>query len=140
MHSTGTFIRDQRAFSENNWGHRTAVYAKLAGDMTPSQWDSFYAGLGYAGHISDKLKECSQPVQNWTDDPDEYRIIGSDPVEEDEVMDEGHEHEHRQDGEDQEDQDEEDQEDQEQEDQEQGEEDQDEEDQEDQDAEQGDEE
>ena len=81
MHSTGTFIRDQRAFSENNWGHRTTVYAKLVGDMTPSQWDNFYAGLGYAEQISDKLKECSRPVQNWTDDPDQYRLIGSDPVE-----------------------------------------------------------
>lgn len=138
MHSTGTFIRDQRAFSENNWGHRTAVYAKLAGDMTPSQWDSFYAGLGYAGHISDKLKECSQPVQNWTDDPDEYRIIGSDPVEEDEAMDEGHEDEHKQEEQEDEEQGEEDQEDQDQEEEEQGEEDQ--EDQEDQDEEQEDEE
>lgn len=88
MHSTGTFIRDRRAFSENNWGHRTAVYVKLVGDMTPSQWDGFYAGLGTTGEISERLKECSQPKQNWTDDPEQYRIIGSDPAEDDEDEDE----------------------------------------------------
>ena len=52
--------------------------------MTPSQWDRFYAGLGTTGEISEKLRECSQPKQNWTNDPEQYRIIGSDPVEEDE--------------------------------------------------------
>ena len=82
MHLTGTFIMDGRPFSDNNWGHRTAVYAKLARDMTDSQWNKFYAGLGYTEAIKEKLKECSKPVQHWTDNPDEYFIVGSDPVEE----------------------------------------------------------
>ena len=84
MHSTGTFILDGRAFSEVNWGHRTPVYAKLAGDMTDSQWERFYAGLGYTEAINEKLKECSRPVQHWTDDPNEYFIVGSEPAEGDE--------------------------------------------------------
>ena len=82
MHSTGSFIDDRRPFSEKNWGHRTVIYAKLAKDMNTLQWNSFYAGLGYAGEIQQKMKECSRPVEHWTDNPDEYFIVGSDPVEE----------------------------------------------------------
>ena len=82
MQSTGTFIVDGCPFSNNNWGHRTAAYAKLTGDMTNSQWNRFYAGLGYTEVIKEKLKECSKPVQYWTDNQDEYFIIGSAPVEE----------------------------------------------------------
>jgi len=32
--------------------------------------------------VQDKLKEFSKPAEQWTDDPDEYIIVGSDPPEE----------------------------------------------------------
>ena len=32
--------------------------------------------------IEDGLKEFSKPAEPWTDNPDEYFIVGSDPLEE----------------------------------------------------------
>ena len=32
--------------------------------------------------MEEKLKEFSRPVEHWTDNPDEYFIVGSDPAEE----------------------------------------------------------
>ena len=82
MHSTGHFIEDKRAFSAVGCGHRTAVYLKLANELTISQWNSFYTSLRLAGDFQEKLKEFSRPVENWTDDPNAYFIMGSDPAEE----------------------------------------------------------
>jgi len=81
MHSTGYFIEDKRPFSEKFWGHRTAVYVRLGKQLSASQWDSFYAALGYTEGVQEKLKEFSRPVEHWTDDPEEYFIVGSDPAE-----------------------------------------------------------
>ena len=80
MHSTGSFIEDRRTFSEVNWGHRTVVYAKLANDMNTVQWNSFYKGLAYTDQFHEKLKEFGRPAEHWTDDPNEYFVVGSDPV------------------------------------------------------------
>jgi len=82
MHSQGFFIKDCRSFSEKNWGHRTAIYLKLAGDMTAAQWAGFYGMLRVHEDIRDKLEEFSKPAEQWTDDPNEYFIAGSDPAEE----------------------------------------------------------
>jgi len=81
MHSTGYFIKDKRSYSEKFWGQRTAIYVKLAKEMSASQWNNLYAAIRFAGGVQDKLEEFSKPVQHWTDDPDEYFIMGSDPAE-----------------------------------------------------------
>ena len=80
MHSTGRFIQDKRPFSEKNWGHRTAIYVKLVKDLSKSSWTNFYLALSFAGDMQEKLKEFSHPVEHWTDDPDEYFIMESDPI------------------------------------------------------------
>ena len=80
MHSTGYFVKDKRPFSEKFWGHRTAIYLKLVTGLPDSRWDSFYAALAYTEDIHEKLSEF-RPVEHWTDNPDEYFIMGSDPVE-----------------------------------------------------------
>jgi len=82
MHSTGYFIEDKRAFSEKFWGQRTAVYIKLAKLLSTSQWDNFYQALGCTEEVQEKLTEFGRPVEHWTDDPEEYFIVGSDPGEE----------------------------------------------------------
>ena len=82
MHSTGHFIEDKRSFSEKFWGHRTAIYIKLVKELSNSRWESFYAGLAYSENVQEKLNECSKPVETWTNNPDEYFIAGSDPIEE----------------------------------------------------------
>ena len=80
MHSTGYYIKDERPFSEKFWGHRTAIYIKLAKELSDSRWDGFYAALAYTEGFHEKQSEFSKPVQRWTDDPDEYFIAGSDPA------------------------------------------------------------
>ena len=82
MHAQGFFIKNHQSFSEKSWGHRTAVYLKLAKDMTAAQWAPFYGMLRVHEDIQDKLKEFSKPAEQWTDDPDKYFIVGSDPPEE----------------------------------------------------------
>jgi len=82
MHSSGYFIEDKRPFSEKFWGHRTAIYVKLTKDLSTSQWKNFYGALSYTGDIQGKLQEYGRPVEHWTDNPDEYFIMESDPVEE----------------------------------------------------------
>jgi hypothetical protein len=77
MHTLGTFVMGD-PFSEKACGRRTAVYLKLANDMTASQWAGFYGMLRVHEDIQDKLKEYSKPTEQWTDDPEEYFIIGSD--------------------------------------------------------------
>lgn len=81
MHTMGCFIKSRRSFSERHWGHRTAVYSKLAKDMTAAQWTGFYSMLRVHEDILDKLDEISKPAEQWTDDPEEYFIAGSDPEE-----------------------------------------------------------
>jgi len=49
--------------------------------LSVPQWNNFYAALGVAGEVQEKLKDFSKPVEHWTDDPDEYFIVGSDPAE-----------------------------------------------------------
>ena len=81
MHLTGYFIKDNCPFSEKVWGHRTAIYLKLANHLSNSKWDGFNGALAHAQGLQNKLKECSKPVERWTDDPEEYYIMASDPVE-----------------------------------------------------------
>ena len=88
MHSTRYFIEDKRPFSEDAWSHRTAIYLKLAGELSNSRWEGFYAGLAFSEGVREKLSECSKPVETWTDDPNEYFIVGSDPIEEESVEEE----------------------------------------------------
>ena len=80
MHSTGHYIKDERPFSEKFWSHRTAIYIKLAKDLSSSRWDSVYAALAHTEGVHEKLSEFSKPVEHWTDDPDEYFIMESDPA------------------------------------------------------------
>ena len=61
---------------------------KLVGELTNSRWGGFYAGLAFSQDVQEKLSECSKPVETWTDDPNEYFIVGSDPVEEESVEEE----------------------------------------------------
>ena len=82
MHTLGFFIKGRQSFSEKSWGNRTAVYLKLAKDMTTAQWAGFYGMLRVHEDIQDKLKEFSKPAERWTNDPNEYFIAGSDPAEE----------------------------------------------------------
>ena len=80
MYSTGHFIQDKRPFSEKYWGHRTKIYVKLAKQLLPAQWKAIYGGLDYSAGYQESLREFSRPVEHWTDDPEEYFIVGSDPV------------------------------------------------------------
>ena len=80
MHSTGHYIKDKRPFSEKFWGHRTMIYIKLANELPDSRWDGLYSALAYTEGVHEKMNEFSKPVEHWTDDPDEYFIVGSDPV------------------------------------------------------------
>lgn len=79
MHSTGYYIEDKHPFSDKLWGRRTAVYLKLAKELSASQWDGLFGGLEYTKDVHEKLDEFSRPVENWTDNPDEYSIVASDP-------------------------------------------------------------
>jgi len=81
MHSTGYFIEDSRPFSEKVWGCRTAIYLKLTQEMTAAQWGKLYDMLRVQEDIQEKLKDASKPTKHWTDDPEEYFIVGSDPPE-----------------------------------------------------------
>jgi len=49
--------------------------------------------LEFSEGVREKLDECSKPVETWTDDPNEYFIVGSDPVEEESVEEESFEEE-----------------------------------------------
>ena len=81
MHSTGYFIKDDCPFSKKFWGHRTAIYLKLVKELSSSKWNGFNGVLANAKGIQEKLKECSKPVERWTNDPEEYFIVDSDPAE-----------------------------------------------------------
>ena len=81
MHSTGYFVKDERPFSEKFWGHRTAIYIKLVKELSDSKWRGFNGALASCKSVQDQLKEYSRPVERWTDDPEEYFIMGSDPAE-----------------------------------------------------------
>ena len=82
MHTLGQFVEDTCPFSEKYWGPQTAVYVKLAKDMTSAQWTGFYHMLHIHEDIQEKMEEFSKLAERWTDDPDEYFIMGSDPPEE----------------------------------------------------------
>jgi len=81
MHSTGYYIKDDCPFSEKFWGHRTTIYIKLAKELSDSRWDGIYVGLAHTEDVHEKLREFSKPVEQWTDNPNEYFIVGSDPTE-----------------------------------------------------------
>lgn len=81
MHSTGLFLEDKCSFSEKYWGHQTAIYVKLAKELSSSQWDGFYKALVYTEDIEERFDEFCHPVENWADNPDDYTIVGSDPIE-----------------------------------------------------------
>ena len=80
MHSTGYYIKDERPFSEKFWGHRTMIYIKLVKELPDLRWDGLYSALAYTEGVHKKMSEFSKPVEHWTNDPDEYFIVGSDPV------------------------------------------------------------
>jgi hypothetical protein len=80
MHTLGFFIKSRDSFSEKFWGHRTPVYVKLVKDMTAAQWARFFDMLRVHEKIEDKLKEFNKPAEQWTNDPEEYFITGSDPI------------------------------------------------------------
>jgi hypothetical protein len=81
MHSLGFYVRARSSFSEVSCGLRTAIYLKLANDMTPSQWAAFYRMLRLHEDIDYKMREhAKQPASGWTDDPSQYFIGGSDSV------------------------------------------------------------
>jgi len=82
MHTQGYFIKGRHSFSDKSWGHRTAIYLKLIKDMTAAQWGGFYRMLRVHEDIQEKLKEFSKPAKQYTDDPNEYFIAGSDSEEE----------------------------------------------------------
>lgn len=80
MHTLGYFVEDGHPFSERRWGQRTAVYLKLAKDMTATQWASFYLMLRVHEDIQEKMEEfIVKPAESWSDDPNEYFILGSEP-------------------------------------------------------------
>jgi hypothetical protein len=81
-HSTGHFIEDHRPFSEKAWGHRTPIYLGLAKKMSAAQWAGFYGMLRTHENIKSQLEEYNKPTEQWTDDPNEYFIVGSDSEEE----------------------------------------------------------
>jgi len=80
MYLAGHFIQDKRPFSKKFWGHRTAIYVMLAKQLKALQWNKIYAALKYNEGYQERLKVFSQPVEHWTDDPEEYFIVGSDPA------------------------------------------------------------
>ena len=82
MHALGSYIKGRGSFSKKYWGNRTPVYLKLAQDMTNSQWDRLYGMLHTNESILEELRDCSKPAEEWTDNPDEYFIVASDPLEE----------------------------------------------------------
>ena len=49
--------------------------------MTATQWGKFYDMLCVHEDIQEKLKDYNKPAEHWTDDPEEYFIIESDPPE-----------------------------------------------------------
>ena len=82
MHTLGHLIKDGRLFLEKHWGQWTTVYLKLAKDMTSAQWVVFYCMLRVHEDIQEQMEEFSKPAKRWTNDPDEYFIMGSDLPEE----------------------------------------------------------
>ena len=50
--------------------------------MTAGQWAGFYGMLRVHKDIQDKMDEFGKPAEQWTDDPNEYFIVASDPPEE----------------------------------------------------------
>ena len=82
MHSTGYFIEDKHPFSEKKWGHRTAIYVKLATELSISQWTSIYGSLEHTEDVDKKMREFSKPVVNWSSDPNNYSLVASDPPDE----------------------------------------------------------
>ena len=77
MHTLGFYVKDHRSFSKKAWGHRTPIYLKLAKNMSATQWAQFYSMLHVHKKIEDGLKEFSKPAEPWTNNPDEYFIVGS---------------------------------------------------------------
>ena len=79
MHSTGYLIEDKHPFSEKHWGHWTAIYIKLARELSDPQWNNLYGSLEITEGINEKMSEFSKPVERWTDNPDDYHIVALDP-------------------------------------------------------------
>jgi hypothetical protein len=81
-HSMGFYIKSRGSFSEASCGPRTAIYVKLAKDMSASQWAAFYGMLHVHEDIEYRLKEFSnKPAdEEWADDPEQYFIAESDPA------------------------------------------------------------
>ena len=93
MHSTGYFIQDDHSFSNQGWGTRTAIYVKLAKELSDLKWDNIYKAMHSAEVVQEKLGRFSRPVENWTDNPENYHIISSDSPKEEEQLEEEEEEE-----------------------------------------------
>lgn len=52
--------------------------------MAPAQWGYFYSMLCVHENILNKLKEFNKPAEQWTNDPNEYFIVRSNPILEEE--------------------------------------------------------
>ena len=89
MHKTGMFILDSSTFSEKGWGKDTAIYLKLINDLSEPWWEAFYSALKTTAEIVDELKEYSKanPDRHPQDEPEDYHIQDSDPIEPDESVD-----------------------------------------------------
>jgi hypothetical protein len=88
MHSTGYFIQDDHSFSEQSWGTRTAIYVKLANDLSDLQWKVIYEAMHSAEVTQERISRLSRPVENWTDNPDNYHVVASDPPDTEEQLEE----------------------------------------------------
>ena len=89
MHKTGNFILNSTAFSEKDWGKETAIYLKLINDLSESRWTAFYSAVEVTAEIVNELKEFSKanPDRPEQDEPEDYHIRDSDPVDPSENLD-----------------------------------------------------
>ena len=61
-------------------GTQDSYYIKLVNELSASKWSGFNRALETSQSIQDQLDEY-RPVERWTDDPEQYFIMGSDPAE-----------------------------------------------------------
>jgi len=82
MYKTGIFIPDSTAFCEKDWGKDTAIYLKLINELSEPRWKAIYSALKTTADILDELKEFSKanPDRLEQDEPDNYHIQDSDPI------------------------------------------------------------
>ena len=89
MYKSGVFVPDSTAFCEKDWGKDTAIYLKLINELSESRWEAIYSALKTTADLVNGLKEYSKanPDRLEQDNPEEYHIQDSDPVDPSEGMD-----------------------------------------------------